>query len=86
MSESNAEEVVDWFGKWLVNGKTRELIEESEAWIARQKEMNDMPVPPTEIEILQQENLLLKAQSQANADRADFQEEVITEIIMTIMP
>lgn len=86
MSESNAEEVVDWFGKWFVNGKTRELIEESEAWIARQKEMNDMPVPPTEIEILQQENLLLKAQSQANADRADFQEEVITEIIMTIMP
>jgi hypothetical protein len=86
MSESNAEEVVDWFGKWLVNGKTRELIEESEAWIARQKELNDMPVPPTEIEILQQENLLLKAQAQANADRADFQEELIVEMAMIVYP
>lgn len=32
------------------------------------------------------ENKFLKAQIQANADRADFQEEVITEIILTIMP
>ncbi|WP_277585835.1 hypothetical protein [Psychrobacillus antarcticus] len=35
---------------------------------------------------LEKENILLKAQAQANSDRADFQEEVLTEIIMTVMP
>lgn len=45
-----------------------------------------LPVPPepSETEKLQKEVQLLKAQSQANADRADFQEEVITEIIFAL--
>ena len=33
---------------------------------------------------LEKENLLLKAQAQANADRADFQEELIVEIAMKV--
>lgn len=37
-----------------------------------------------EVIALKAENKMLKAQTQANADRADFQEEVITEIIMAI--
>lgn len=39
-----------------------------------------LPVPIVD------EMAFLKAQTQANSDRADFQEEVLTEIIMTIMP
>lgn len=65
-----------WNGGGWIEGRPKEEIEEEK----------NKPVPLTEIEKLQQENLLLKAQSQANADRADFQEEVLTEIIMTIMP
>lgn len=39
---------------------------------------------PPEVVELRKENALLSAQVQANADRADFQEEVISEIILTI--
>lgn len=35
---------------------------------------------------LEKENLLLKEETAINKQRADFQEEVITEIIMAIMP
>lgn len=42
------------------------------------------PKEPTEIEKLQQENQLLKAQVQANADRADFQEDLIVEMAMMV--
>lgn len=56
MTESKPIEVVDWFGKWLDNGFSRELIEPSPEWIARQKEIQDeedKPKPPTEIELVQ---------------------------------
>jgi hypothetical protein len=44
--------------------------------------------PPLSVEVvkLKQENNLLKAQTQANADRTDFHEEVLTEIILAINP
>lgn len=42
------------------------------------------PKDPTDVEKLQQENHLLKAQVQANADRAGFQEELIVEMTMLI--
>lgn len=65
-----------WTGTEWVEARPKEEIEAEK----------NRPVPPTDIEKLQQENLLLKAQAQANADRADFQEEVLAEIILTIMP
>jgi len=37
-------------------------------------------VPKEEFEGLKADNTLLKAQSQANSDRADFQEELIVEL------
>jgi hypothetical protein len=58
MTESKPIEVVDWFGKWLDNGFSRELIEPSPEWIARQKEIQDeenKPKPPTPIESLAQD-------------------------------
>lgn len=41
-------------------------------------------VPEEEFEGLKQDNQLLKAQSQANSDRADFQEDLIVELAMLI--
>ncbi|MFJ7934820.1 hypothetical protein [Sporosarcina sp. NPDC096371] len=41
-------------------------------------------VPEEEFEGLKQDNQLLKAQSQANSDRADFQEDLIVEMAMKI--
>lgn len=51
----------------------------------------DEPIIPdkplsVEIQELKHENTLLKAQNKANADRADFHEEVLTEIILKINP
>lgn len=37
-----------------------------------------------EVDELKRENTLLKAQNKANADRTDFHEDVLTEIILTI--
>lgn len=42
------------------------------------------PQPLTEIELLQNENKLLKAQVQANADISDFHEELIVELAMMV--
>lgn len=55
MSENKAIEIVDWFGKWLDNGVTKELIEESPEWIARQKEIQEelnKPIPPNPTDLL----------------------------------
>jgi hypothetical protein len=41
---------------------------------------------PTEMELLKQENTLLKAQMQANSDRSDFHEELIAEMAMLVYP
>lgn len=41
-------------------------------------------VAQEEFESLKSENTLLKAQNQALADRAEFHEDVLTEIILTI--
>ncbi|WLR54828.1 hypothetical protein LC048_20905 [Mesobacillus subterraneus] len=41
---------------------------------------------PTEMEILKQENTLLKAQIQAATDRSDFHEELIAEMAMMFYP
>ena len=65
-----------WTGEEWVEARPLEEIEEEK----------NRPTPPTDIEILQQENKLLKAQVQASDDRADFQEEILTEIILMIMP
>lgn len=49
-----------------------------------EKVSEESPQEPTEIEVLQQENVLLKAQNQALADRTDFHEELIVELAMQI--
>lgn len=40
---------------------------------------------PTEMERLRQENRLLKVQTQILADRADFHEDILTEVILTML-
>ncbi|MFJ8268538.1 hypothetical protein [Peribacillus asahii] len=47
-------------------------------------EESEQPKEPTEIEILKQENTLLKAQNQALTDRTDFHEELIAEMAMLV--
>jgi hypothetical protein len=49
-----------------------------------EKEVIYVNVPEKVFTNLKEENTLLKAQTQANADRADFHEEVLTEIILAI--
>lgn len=40
--------------------------------------------PPTEIEILKQENELLKARDKALSERADFIEDVVAEMVTQV--
>lgn len=44
------------------------------------------PTPEERLATLEAENKLLKAQSQALSSQLDFQEEVITELILTVVP
>ncbi len=47
----------------------------------------ELPKPqPSPIELLQQENELLKLQNKALSDRADFMEDLIAEIAMQVYP
>lgn len=41
-------------------------------------------VPPSEFEVLMQENTLLKAQNQALTERADFIEDVVAEMAVKV--
>ena len=66
-----------WNGAQWIEGATQEEIEE----LTRVE-----PSPQTEIELLKQENTLLKAQVQATSERADFHEELIAELAMMIIP
>lgn len=54
------------------------------AWEAYQEAEANKPVELTEIEQLQQENLLLKAQNNALSERADFIEDIIAEMAMQV--
>jgi hypothetical protein len=65
-----------WNGEAWEEGLTPEEIEA----------LQNQPTKPDDIEILKQENILLKAQNQALSDRADFQEELIAEIAMMVYP
>lgn len=60
------------------------LLELEERFKVVEEEVIIAPIEPTEIEILQQENKLLKGQVLANADVLEFQEEVIFELIMKV--
>lgn len=48
--------------------------------------MATKPPELTEMEQLQQENLLLKAQNNALSERADFIEDIIAEMAMQVYP
>lgn len=50
------------------------------AWEAYQEEEANKPPVLTEMEQLQQENMVLRAQNQALAERADFIEDIIAEM------
>lgn len=54
------------------------------AWDAYQEYEATKPPELTEIEQLQQENLLLKAQNNALSERADFIEDIIAEMAMQV--
>lgn len=72
-----------------------EIVEGIPLSLADKYNIDDLPViheeepspppEPTETELLQQENQLLKAQNQALAERTDFHEDVLEEIILTIL-
>jgi hypothetical protein len=65
--------------------KTHEFtVVNGEIVFGEEKVIEEPPREPTEIEKLQQENILLKAQNQALSDRTDFHEDVLSEIILTI--
>ncbi|WNS42857.1 XkdW family protein [Paenibacillus sp. MMS20-IR301] len=55
-----------------------------EAWEAYQEAEANKPPELTEIEQLQQENMLLKAQNNALSKRADFIEDIIAEMAMQV--
>lgn len=63
-----------WTGAEWIEGATEEY-----------KTSVDNPIrEPTELELLKQENTLLKAQIQAASDRSDFHEELIAEMAMLV--
>lgn len=64
-----------WTGSEWVEGATPEEIT---AWEAEHPAPE--PAPPTELEILQTDTKILKAQVQAQSDRADFVEDCIAEM------
>ncbi|KON86615.1 hypothetical protein AF332_07145 [Sporosarcina globispora] len=65
-----------WTGSEWIEGATEEY-----------KNAVDNPQSdPSELEVLRQENTLLKAQVQASSDRSDFQEELISEMAMLVYP
>jgi hypothetical protein len=59
-------------------------IANDEIVFGEEKVIEEIQQEPSEIEKLQQENILLKAQNQALSDRTDFHEDVLSEIILTM--
>lgn len=66
----------------ISNGTVTALETNREALDAYHADHPDVPVEPTPdpIEVLQEENKLLKSQVQALSDQNDFQEELIVEL------
>lgn len=82
-------ETEDSYGKY--KERTNELGIKEVVVVSRTQKWHDEnpikqpePQPPTDMELLQRENKLLKAQIKASDERADFHEEVLAEIIMSI--
>ncbi len=63
-----------WNGVGWVEGLTQSEIDA----------IRSQPTDKTEMEILKEENTLLKAQIQAASDRSDFHEELIAEMAMLV--
>jgi hypothetical protein len=68
--------IPQWTGTKWVEGATKEYINNEDS---RTK-------GTAELELLKQENTLLKAQVQAAADRSEFHEELIAEMAMLLYP
>lgn len=60
------------------------IIQNREIVFGAEKVFEEPLHEPTDIEKLQQENKLLKAQNQALAERTDFHEDVLQEIILSM--
>lgn len=67
-----------WTGREWIEGATDDKIKE---WEEQNK---PHPQEPTEIEILQQENKILKAQIQALNATSEFHEELIAEMAIVL--
>ncbi|WP_340025962.1 XkdW family protein [Paenibacillus sp. FSL K6-1096] len=65
---------------WKLDATQPTEAELQAAWEAYQKAEANKPPVLTELEQLQQENLLLKAQNNALSERADFIEDLIAEM------
>lgn len=65
---------------WKLDAPQPTEAELQAAWEAYQEAEANKPPVLTEIEQLQQENLLLKAQNNALSERADFIEDIIAEM------
>ncbi|MBU8773179.1 hypothetical protein [Cytobacillus oceanisediminis] len=65
-----------WSGNEWVEGATEEYI----------KHEDNRTKGTAEMDLLKQENTLLKAQIQASSDRSDFHEELIAEMAMLVYP
>ncbi|MEK4326058.1 XkdW family protein [Paenibacillus sp. FSL R7-0312] len=69
---------------WNLDEPQPTVAELQAAWEAYQEAEANKPPVLTEIEQLQQENLLLKAQNNALSERADFIEDIIAEMAMQV--
>lgn len=68
----------------ITNNATKRLLEEQNILEGNFLIFTDVPAEQTVLDSLQKENNLFKAQIKSNDARADFHEEILTEIIMTI--
>ncbi|MEK5490711.1 XkdW family protein [Paenibacillus sp. FSL R7-0297] len=71
---------------WNLDAPQPTEAELQAAWEAYQEYVATKPPELTEMEQLQQENLLLKAQNNALSERADFIEDIIAEMAMQVYP
>lgn len=89
-------EHINDMGTWIVyEDLTMELVSSSEEWTARKQEMEEeakIPAPPTEIELLKQENAMLQMSVMELSNYAATQdgqikdqENAIMELSMFIM-
>ncbi|WP_342472182.1 hypothetical protein MHH70_18320 [Metasolibacillus sp. FSL H7-0170] len=80
---ADVDEVISFYNPKLVDGQVVEGLTEEEIDESI-KPLDKEPSQENRIVWLEQENKLLKLQNQANAERIEFMENLITEIAMKV--